>query len=153
MPKDSFVIDASAVVPLAVSEEGSGSVAEIFELLESGLIEGPIHAPRLIYTEVAHGLLKAVRRDRLSPEDAEEGYSLILRLPLVIHDVPALSTEDFVTARRHDLGAYDMVYVSLARSLDLPLVANDLRLIKNAAPLLKAKDVVLAYDDLRRGGL
>lgn len=121
-----LVLDASALLPLFVPEEGSGAIAYLFEALEeSPKIE--IHAPRLLQVECAHALLKYVCRGVISAEAAREAYRDLLDLPLVLHGLRPLSIDDFEEASTRVVGAYDAVYLALARRLHGPLITSDLR--------------------------
>lgn len=130
-----LVLDASALLPFFVPEDGSGSITFLFEALEEvpGL---EIHAPRLLQIECAHALLKYMRRGVLTAESARDAYRDLLDLPIVLHGLRPLSLEDFEEVSTRVIGAYDAVYLALARRLHVPLITSDQRFAE------KIKDLV-----------
>jgi predicted nucleic acid-binding protein len=133
-PRQRAVLDASAVLPLLVPEEGSGAIRFLFDALETGT-EIELHAPRLLHVECAHALLKYVRRGLLTPEAASGAYGDLLDLPIALHDLRPLTPEDFAEASERVIAAYDAVYLALARRLRMPLITNDRRLAEKCEGL------------------
>ena len=128
------VIDASALLPLFLPETNSQDTVDLFEQFELGNLR-EIHAPRLLMYECAHVLLRHVRRQQLSTQDAVQIYRTIDELRLTLYDTPALSRSEFETAAKFTIGGYDAVYVALAARLSLPLVSNDKGLLANSKGL------------------
>jgi predicted nucleic acid-binding protein len=120
-----IVGDASALVDVLLRVSGADAIEA--RLFKSGLA---LHVPHLIDAEVVH----AVRRHAATGAiDAERGRDLLadfVALPLQRH------AHDWLLPRvwelRHNLTAYDAVYVALAEALEAPLLTRDRRLA-NAA--------------------
>ena len=127
----SVVIDANALVALAVKEPAAPVVAE---LLEEWTTEGQsIHAPLLARYELASSLTKQVAASRLAMPDVERAGRLLDALPVHyhqpadVHEVVQLA----VALRRRS--AYDAAYLALAIDLDAELWTLDGPLARNAA--------------------
>ena len=120
-----IVVDASAALEVLLRTPSAAAVeARLFGA-------GPtLHAPHLIDVEVA----QALRRYATAGEiDSERGRSALTDLA----DFPVRRyPHDFLLPRvwdlRHNLTAYDAVYVALAEALDAALLTRDRRLA--AAP-------------------
>jgi predicted nucleic acid-binding protein len=120
-----IVGDASALVDVLL-RVGEADAIEA-RLLNSGLT---LHVPHLIDAEVTH----AIRRHAATGAiDAGRGRDLLadfVDLPMQRH------AHDWLLPRvwelRHNLTAYDAVYVALAEALEAPLLTRDQRLA-NAA--------------------
>jgi predicted nucleic acid-binding protein len=120
-----IVVDASAVLEaLLRTPVGPAVERRLFDPAET------LHAPYLLDIEVA----QVVRRYATMGEiDGERGRAALADLAdLPLHRYP----HDFLLPRvwdlRHNLTAYDAVYVALAEALDAPLLTRDKRLA--AAP-------------------
>jgi predicted nucleic acid-binding protein len=116
-----IVGDASAIVDVLL-RAGEADAIEA-RLLNSGLT---LHVPHLIDAEVTH----AIRRHAATGAiDAERGRDLLadfVDLPMQRH------AHDWLLPRvwdlRHNLTAYDAIYVALAEALEAPLLTRDQRL-------------------------
>ena len=111
-----IVLDASAALS-AVLNDGAA---------RSALATERAHAPHLIDSEVANGLGRQVRTQRLSPEAGWRALDVWRRLGLTRYPVHAML--DRVWELRDNLSAYDAGYVALAELLDCPLLTADRRL-------------------------
>jgi predicted nucleic acid-binding protein len=98
-----------------------------------------LHAPHLLDVEVAQVLRRLEQAGPLSTERAEEALSDLRALRIVRYAHQPLLTRAW--ALRHNLSAYDALYVALAEGLEAPLVTTDRRLA--SAPGHDAK-VILA---------
>jgi predicted nucleic acid-binding protein len=115
-----IVVDASALIEVLLRTPAAASVAAVLGSHAS------VHAPHLIDVEVA----QVVRRYLLSGDiDAEKGAAALSDLrafPMQRHP------HDFLLPRvwqlRHNLNAYDAIYVALAEGLDMPFFTRDARL-------------------------
>jgi predicted nucleic acid-binding protein len=120
-----IVVDASALVELLLRTPAAGSIqTRLFEKLEE------LHAPQLIDIEV----IQVFRRYSLAGEvDAERSRSLLADLvdfPMQRHSHEPLLPR--VWELRHNLSAYDAVYLALAEALDAALLTGDGRLVTAA---------------------
>src|SRR5215211_7114973 len=116
-----IVVDASAVVEVILR-------APLNERLTQRLFEAraSLHAPHLIDVEVT----QVIRRYWLSGEITGEraGEALADFRDLRIHRYPHEPLLSRVWTLRHNLTAYDAVYVALAEALDAPLLTGDGRI-------------------------
>jgi predicted nucleic acid-binding protein len=116
-----IVVDASALLNALLGTPAGRVVRErIFAAGET------LHAPHLLDLEVA----QVVRRYAANGDiDAARGHRILVNMSSLAigrhaHD-PLLHR---VWALRHNLTAYDAVYVALAEALDAPLITRDARL-------------------------
>lgn len=113
-----IVLDASAAVAWLLGRPGAQAV----ELRISDPTRS-LHAPHLLAVEVAHALRRIERTTALTPE----------RALATLADLEGLGVERYahedllpqVWQLRHDITAYDAVYVALTSTLDATLVTLD----------------------------
>ena len=96
-------------------------------LLGSGLA---VHVPHLLDAEVAQVIRRHAAAGDIGPDRGYELLTDLLNMPLQRHPHDWLLPR--VWELRHNLTAYDALYVALAEALDAPLVTRDERLA--AAP-------------------
>ncbi len=101
--------------------------------LERALTDG-IVVPALWHYEVQNGLLLALRRQRITAEEARRSLEAI-RAWKVRVEVPHHSGEEFELARETGLTVYDASYVAVARHLGARLATNDRRMRAAAASI------------------
>jgi predicted nucleic acid-binding protein len=85
-----------------------------------------LHAPHLVDAEVAHALRGQCLGGRLDDDIAAEAVAGLAEFQLTRHPHPLLLGR--VWALRHNLTAYDALYVALAEGLDAVLVTSDARI-------------------------
>lgn len=118
-------IDASAVLEALLRTAAASAVEKwLFDPAQT------LHAPYLLDVEVAQVVGRYAANGEI---DADRGRAALADLAdLPLHRYP----HDFLLPRiwdlRHNLTAYDAVYVALAEALDAPLLTRDKRLA--AAP-------------------
>ncbi|HXK26053.1 MAG TPA: type II toxin-antitoxin system VapC family toxin [Myxococcota bacterium] len=120
-----IVLDASAVLELLLITDKGRSVAERIAPREESL-----HAPHLIDLEVAQVLRRYVTRGQIGEQRAREALDDFRDLDLsrYPHDVLL----DRIWELRHNASAYDAAYLSLAETLEAPLLTTDARLARVA---------------------
>jgi predicted nucleic acid-binding protein len=118
-----IVLDASALVELLLGTAQGRSIAARIADPRLGL-----HAPHLADVEVAQALRRYVREGELDPTSAAAALEDLRSLDLERHGHEALLGR--VWALRHNLTAYDAVYVALAEALDSTLLTCDGRLAR-----------------------
>lgn len=116
-----IVVDASALTELLLQ-------TELGTRVEAPLFRGGevLHAPHLLDVEVLQALRRLVRAGEVLPERAEQAIEDLVLLDVVRHahvDLLGRSWE-----LRHNLTAYDAMYVALAESIDATLVTCDVPL-------------------------
>jgi predicted nucleic acid-binding protein len=113
------VVDCSIIIRLLSSVRGD-------DLLRQRLA-GTVHAPALIDAEVSsvvRGLAITAKPDvRITPRRAELMLADYAGLRIVRH--PMLPLQARVFELKHNLTAYDAMYVALAERLGLPLLTDD----------------------------
>ena len=115
-----IVIDASVVVYALADDGPAGSAAR--QRLEA---DTPL-APHLLDVEVLHMLRRQVRLGTLEARRATRAVGDLARMALT--RVPHQGLIARAWELRDNLSAYDAVYVSLAETLEVPLVTADGRL-------------------------
>ena len=123
-----FVIDASATLPWCFSDEATPATNALLARLRTG-DEAVVPAHWL--PEVGNALLMAVRRKRISSQDAYQFLADLESLPIRT-DATArnlVRSAVFPIAEQHRLTVYDAAYLELALREGLPLATldNDLR--------------------------
>jgi predicted nucleic acid-binding protein len=119
-----FVIDASATLPWCFADEATQSTNALLARLRTGeeaIV--PAHWP----LEVANALLIAVRRRRISAEDAHQFLDDLEVLPIRVDTAgrSSLRARVFPLAEQFKLTAYDAAYLELAVRETLPLATLD----------------------------
>lgn len=117
-----IVLDASALVELLVGS-GPGSHWVRREVSRG---EHDLHAPHLIDAEFLSAVRSLVGRGWLTTERAEEALTDLDELALRLYPHRPFLRRAFEL--RHDLSAYDALYVALAETLGAPLVTVDVAL-------------------------
>lgn len=113
------VVDCSIIIRLLASKPGD-------ELLRQRLAR-TVHAPTLIDAEVSsvvRGLSITAKPElQISAERALEMLADYAGLRIARHPMQPLQARAFEL--RHNLTAYDAIYIALAESLGIPLLTDD----------------------------
>ncbi|MFV3076595.1 type II toxin-antitoxin system VapC family toxin [Niveispirillum fermenti] len=115
-----YELDASVAIKLAIAEPDSH--------LAEPLLRAELHAPDLLYAEVANILWKKLAREELTDAIAAQALDVIGQLRVSITPSKVLLTDAAWLARTAGHPAYDMFYVALAQELSAPLITADRRL-------------------------
>jgi predicted nucleic acid-binding protein len=120
-----IVVDASALLEALLQTPAAIAVEE--RLFDEGL---PLHAPHLIDVEVTQVLRRYAATGQIEPVRCLDAIDALqdFRLRRYPHDLLL----GRVWELRHNLTAYDAVYVALAEVLDARLLTHDRRIA--AAP-------------------
>ena len=116
-----IVVDASALLEVLLRTPHAPAVERrLFEPRES------LHAPHLIDIEVAQVLRRYAAAGEIDDERGRTALADLADFPLsrYPHDILLPRVWDL----RHNLSAYDAVYVALAETLDASLLTRDSRL-------------------------
>jgi predicted nucleic acid-binding protein len=119
-----LVVDTSAVVEVVAGRAPSPL------LVDRLADDGDLHAPHLIDVEVLQVLRRLTFTGALSDDRAQDARTDFADLVLLRY--PHEQLADRVWELRHNLTAYDGVFLALAEALGVPLVTCDGRLA--AAP-------------------
>lgn len=121
-----FVIDASVLAALALTEGSSRAAGALQRLLGASAL-----APPLLYFEIRNVLIVNERRGRLTDEQSERFLQNLKRLPIEI-DQDCDDVRLLALARKHKLTVYDATYLELAVRQRLPLATLDAALERAA---------------------
>ncbi|MCC6159011.1 MAG: type II toxin-antitoxin system VapC family toxin [Deltaproteobacteria bacterium] len=140
----SWVLDASvAVKAFLPDEELADEASEFLDAFESGLIR-TVFIPEHFFAECANVFWKSTVRYRLSPELAIQKLEGLSELSFSVVTSIDNRIEALRLAIETGISVYDALYVSLARSLRLPLISADAKLIRAVAP--RFRDIVWLAD-------
>jgi predicted nucleic acid-binding protein len=112
-----IILDASAAIEwLLRTGKGLRIEAEIFT-------RHTLHAPHLLDVEIAHALRRYTRDREVTEAGAKELLQTFTDLRIVRHGhMPLLGR---VWELRHNLTAYDAIYIALAEFLAVPVLTCD----------------------------
>lgn len=116
-----IVVDASAVVEVILDTPAAERIGRLF--FDSG---ESLHAPHLLDVEVAQVLRRFAVTDVVEARRARGALADLADLPIVRYPHDVLLPR--VWELRHNVSAYDAVYVALAETLDATLLTGDRRL-------------------------
>lgn len=122
-----FVLDASATLGWLFDDEGDVGV----DVLDA-LVEGVALVPPLWPFEVANGVLVALRRGRITEDQANDFFADLSLLDIRIDDAPTGPAGLCRAAATSTLTAYDASYLQLAKLHGLALATNDSELRRAA---------------------
>ena len=116
-----YVVDASVAVEYLLRTPVGESLGE---LLESAVLL----APELLDAEVLSVLRRAVLQGRLAETRALQAVDDLVHWP--VERIPHRALAPLAWQYRHNLSAYDALYVATARAYDIPLLTADARLAR-----------------------
>ena len=127
------VLDASVAAAWLLPDEASEASRRVYVRTRRGSLV--LHAPELWLWECGNIIASAVKRRRISPDDALLTWSVLdairVRVELAA-PAPAQVRAALVLALDHGLSLYDAGYLWLASSLRLPLMTTDRSLARAA---------------------
>jgi predicted nucleic acid-binding protein len=127
-----YVIDASATLPWCFADEATSATNAVLSGLRAGdeaIV--PAHWP----LEVANALMIAVRRKRISRDDAHQFLLDLEFLPIRVETTTKnrVRAGVFPMAQKYGLTVYDAAYLELAVREKISLTTLDFELRKAAA--------------------
>ena len=117
----SLVIDSSLAAAWGFPDERSDYTNAVLRAVSTAL---EAIAPSLWAYEVRNSVLMGMRRQRITPADAQEFLESIKGLPIRLRD-PVSYDGVFNLANRYGLTVYDAAYLDLALREGLPLASLD----------------------------
>jgi predicted nucleic acid-binding protein len=130
-----WVVDASVVAAAFFPERLSKDART---LLRSNAV---LHAPDLVYAEVANVLWKRCRRSEITCDEASAMLADVLNLPLIITPSDQVVHLALELSLRTNRTVYDCLYIALAMQLKTAMLSGDQRLV-NALAAGPLKDCV-----------
>jgi predicted nucleic acid-binding protein len=116
-----IVLDSSAVLEVLLRTEAGLQIEDrIFS------IEETLHAPHLLDLEVAQVLRRYSASGQMDPERGRQALADLTDLPIIRYPHDLFLPR--IWELRHNMTAYDAVYVALAETLPAPLLTRDARL-------------------------
>ncbi|MBI4312158.1 MAG: type II toxin-antitoxin system VapC family toxin [Chloroflexi bacterium] len=133
-----LVVDASIVLRWFLEDERTTEADDLLDSILAGQNEAL--APPHLRAECFSAMTRIILQEphRLSLAAAQEHLATLAALPLRIAEPAGLydrSLAEFVSRRLHPSMAYDIVYLTLAELLDLPLWTGDARFYYALRPL------------------
>jgi len=114
-----IVIDTAALLAVLLEEPDRPA-------LLAATTGAVLFAPASLPWEVGNALVAAVRRRRLTPAEAQAGWTAYQTIPIRLVEVDI--TRAMALATERGLYAYDAYMLELARSRGLPLLTLDAKL-------------------------
>ncbi len=125
----SIVVDASAIVPLAMADEDSRYSEAVLEFIQE---QGAVFAPPIFLDELQNVLLSAERRKRIA-QDVSESFLRRVIEEFPFQENPILDRLQVMDlARKTDLSFYDATYLALAKEEGIPVATLDSKLSQAA---------------------
>jgi predicted nucleic acid-binding protein len=126
-----FLLDASVAIRFLLKEDLSLEAELMLESFIKGEIE--LVAPDLLISEVGNSLRTAVERNIIKKEEAEEAYSVFLKLGLgrIILSRSDLSSILLLSIKKR-ISFYDCIYIYASGFVGASLISADEQMI-NAA--------------------
>lgn len=134
-----YVIDASVVVQLLITDTYSAETENLFDSVEDG---NKLVVPEFGLLECTNVLWKHVRFHNLPQADAERLVKDLIQLDIVVTPATGLMPRALEIGLKHQLAIYDSIYIALAEKLNYPLITVDQRQAKaSQAEGITLKDI------------
>jgi predicted nucleic acid-binding protein len=121
---DAFVLDVSACLPWCCEDETTPASEQMLEWARTG---STLHVPSLWAWEILNAVAVSIKRQRIKPDSGRDFLEQLAALNFKFDHPPPIA--DFSRlqslAARHQLTAYDVAYLDLAKRLSLPLATRD----------------------------
>jgi predicted nucleic acid-binding protein len=132
------VLDASVAFKWFAADEPDTEAAR--RLLDAfGAGEVDLLAPDVWLYEVANAALVAVRRGRLTPDEAWELVRALMEVGVDLRDVSALCESAWSLAVAHERSIYDAAYLALARERRCDFYTADKRMVQSLGAMQPVK--------------
>jgi predicted nucleic acid-binding protein len=130
-----FVLDCSIAISWCLHDEQDEYARRVLESLDT--IDAIV--PALWKIEVVNVMLTATKKKRVTEAEVAQFFSLLNKLPIQVieNDLPQMNL--LMLSQKHDLTAYDGVYLELCLRYGYPLATNDQKLansLKDAGGVL-----------------
>jgi predicted nucleic acid-binding protein len=144
------ILDASVAVKWFLSDE---ALVRQADLVRTAMLDRRVSlvAPTILWPEVAHALVRAVRRQRLEPETAQVMSDDIRTVRLLIEEEEVDPHASVRVALTTGVSAYDAQYLHLGIHLDEKVLTADQRMFQRGRA--HGYDVVWLGDVTLRDGV
>ena len=129
-----FLLDTSVLIASIIEDEPARPQA--LALLAD---VGELHGADVLGVELANGLMKAVRRKRISAGAASEALIWWGDAPWQFHSTQPHLDEALHLALKHDAHVYDLLHLLAAKACGGQLITLDERLVTKAASMRLGK--------------
>jgi predicted nucleic acid-binding protein len=119
---NSYIVDASIVVQLLITEPHTSETRVLFKGIDSGDM---LYLPEFALIECTNVLWKHVRFYGVALNDAKKQITILTSLDVVLIPVAGFLPRALEIGSRHQLAIYDSVYIALAEHLGHPLITDD----------------------------
>lgn len=119
-----MIVDASVVLASFFPDEEQAQAQAVIRDHVAGRVQ--LAAPTLLLYEVTNAVLQALRRERISDEQAADILTSFEGLAITL--LPVAWQQVLPLARRFDRSAYDAAYLALAEATGQPFVTVEERL-------------------------
>ncbi len=145
-----MILDASVAAKWFLTDEALIGEAE---LVRAAMLDRSVRfaAPTILWPEVAHALVRAVRRERLDPETAQVMSHDFRHVRRIIGEEEVDSHESVRVALTTGVSAYDAQYLHLGVYLDEKVLTADHRMLEQGRA--HGYDVVWLGDVTLRDGV
>lgn len=120
-----LIVDASVAAKWFLPEDGTKAALSLLD----GRFD--LHAPDLLWTEVASVFWKYARKGMLTRVEAEALVRQTLGFPVTTHPCEPLLGDAMSLALSHDRTVYDCLYLALAVREIGTLVTEDAKLVRS----------------------
>lgn len=119
-----MILDASVVAKWVLPDEDL--VAEA-QMVRTAMLQKRVRitAPAVLWTEVAHAIIRAVRRERLDHDEARVLADQLLDVRPLVEAVDVDPRDTIRTALLVGVGAYDAQYLTLGALLSSTVITAD----------------------------
>jgi predicted nucleic acid-binding protein len=140
-PGERLVVDASVAVKWVVTETGSDRAM--------ALLDHPLVAPDLLFSECANILWRKVRHGLLSEEEAGIAARTLEQADLAVVSARGYLARAVAIAVELDHPAYDAIYLAVAEAFGLRLATADHRLIRKTVEVgTRFRNMLVALSDV-----
>lgn len=126
-----FVLDVSACMPWCCEDETTPASEEMLEWAMDG---SALHVPSLWTWEILNTVAVVIKRRRITADRGKEFLEQLAKLNITVDHAPPIA--DFPRlhslASVHQLTAYDVAYLDLAKRMSLTLATRDADLMQAA---------------------
>jgi predicted nucleic acid-binding protein len=145
-----MILDASVAVKWFLLDE---ELIQEARAIRDGILDDRLRltAPAVLWSEVAHSVVKAVRRGRLDHTLARPIAQAIAEVKPLIGSAELDPVDTVVTAFRTDLSAYDAQYLAVGASHGVSVLTADVRMLEQGRA--HGYDVVWLGDVTLRDGV